>query len=148
MYEWATPRAHAKSLALELTAPERLPGLNTDATRLRQILFNLTYNALKFTEGGRVELRARVEGQAPGRLVLEVADTSIGLGAEQCERIFDAFRQADASTTRRFGGTGLGLTISRCLARLLGGDLVVASRLGEGSVFRVCLPLKPPRDLE
>jgi signal transduction histidine kinase/ActR/RegA family two-component response regulator len=142
VHEWASGRARAKGLELALTLPERMPFLHSDATRLRQILFNLTDNALKFTERGRVELRARVDSAGAQRqLVMEVADTGIGLTSQQCERIFDAFAQADESTTRRFGGTGLGLTISRCLARLLGGDLVVESTPGTGSVFRLQLPI-------
>ena len=142
VHEWALPRARSKGLALELMAPKRLPFLNTDTTRLRQILFNLTENALKFTERGRVELRARAElGTAQPQLVIEVADTGIGLTPEQCARVFDAFTQADESTTRRFGGTGLGLAISRNLAHLLGGELAVESAPGTGSVFRLRLPV-------
>ncbi len=141
VHEWALPRARAKGLDLVLSIPKRLPFLNTDATRLRQILFNLTDNALKFTERGRVEVRAGDSGCSQPRLTIEVCDTGIGLTPEQCGRIFDSFTQADESTTRRFGGTGLGLAISRNLAHLLGGELVVESTLGSGSLFRLELPI-------
>jgi CheY-like chemotaxis protein len=145
VHEWALPRASAKGLELELSLPSRLPCLNSDATRLRQILFNLTDNALKFTERGRVELRAHIDTRAaPARLAIEVSDTGIGLTPEQCGVIFDAFTQADESTTRRFGGTGLGLAISRNLAQLLGGELSVASTPGAGSLFRLELPIDAP----
>jgi CheY-like chemotaxis protein/anti-sigma regulatory factor (Ser/Thr protein kinase) len=142
VHEWALPRARAKGLELALSIPKQLRVLNSDPTRLRQILFNLTDNALKFTERGRVELRAREDASAPERrLTIEVCDTGIGLTPEQCVRIFESFTQADESTTRRFGGTGLGLAISRNLAHLLGGELTVESTLGSGSLFRLELPI-------
>jgi CheY-like chemotaxis protein/CHASE3 domain sensor protein len=116
-------------------APERL---ETDPQRLGQILKNLISNALKFTEAGQVSLRV-----SPGTgdtLRFEVQDTGIGISEHQREIIFDAFRQADGSTHRKYGGTGLGLTISRDLARLLGGDISVASTPGQGSTFTLTLP--------
>jgi len=113
--------------------------IHSDATRLHQVLVNLVGNAIKFTEHGGVTMR--LEYLAPDashsapRLAIDVVDTGIGLGSSDRERIFDAFSQGDASLTRRHGGTGLGLTISRALARLLGGDITVESAPA-GSVFR------------
>jgi PAS domain S-box-containing protein len=120
-----------------------------DEHRVRQILVNLLSNAVKFTEpGGRVRLRCRTEaagpdGAPPDRggswVAVGVEDTGIGIAADQMERIFEPFVQLDAGHTRRQGGTGLGLTISRQIARLMGGDLTVSSRLGEGSHFTLWL---------
>lgn len=111
----------------------------TDPARLRQILINLVGNAIKFTTAGEVRVTIRVRGQ---RLEFDVADTGIGLTAEQAAILFQAFTQADASMSRRFGGTGLGLVIARRLARLLGGDIdLVAAKLDVGSRFRLTLPL-------
>ena len=130
-------RAEQKGLALEAEIAEDLsPELATDPMRLRQILVNLLGNAIKFTEAGTITLRARTEGEGEDvRLVCDVVDTGIGMDEDQLERIFQPFSQADSSMTRRFGGTGLGLTISRRLASLLGGDLTVDSVPGEGSTF-------------
>ncbi len=115
----------------------------SDPVRLRQILLNLGSNAVKFTERGGVTFAvAQQEGASgPQRLVLSVTDSGIGMTAEQQVRIFDPFAQADDSTTRRYGGTGLGTTISRHLAELLGGSLAVESEPGRGSDFRLTLPL-------
>jgi CheY-like chemotaxis protein/CHASE3 domain sensor protein len=124
------------SAAVAPQAPERL---ETDPQRLGQILKNLVSNALKFTESGAVSLRVAT---GTGNTVrFEVKDTGIGISEHQREIIFDAFRQADGSTHRKYGGTGLGLTISRDLARLLGGDISVESTPGEGSIFTLTLPL-------
>ncbi|XJC77979.1 ATP-binding protein [Delftia tsuruhatensis] len=106
--------------------------------RVQQILVNLLGNAVKFTERGHVLLRVRYE---QGVLQLDVHDTGIGIAAEKIHRIFDPFAQADASTTRRFGGTGLGTTISRQLAELMGGSIQLHSTVGVGTVFEVRLPL-------
>jgi PAS domain S-box-containing protein len=117
-----------------------------DAFRIQQILLNLMGNALKFTHQGHVTLR--VSG-ADGHLLLSVVDTGIGIDAAGVERIFDPFAQADASTTRRYGGTGLGTTIARQLAELMGGSIGVVSQVGQGSTFTVQLPLhtgRPPAD--
>ena len=113
--------------------------VNADPTRLRQILVNLVGNAVKFTERGEVILRARgIEG---GGARIEVSDTGIGIAEEACGHIFDAFTQADGSTTRLFGGTGLGLAIVRQLVERMGGRIGVDSELGRGSTFWVELPL-------
>ncbi len=117
-----------------------------DAFRIQQILLNLMGNAIKFTHQGHVTLR--VSG-ADGQLLLSVVDTGIGIDAAGVERIFDPFAQADASTTRRYGGTGLGTTIARQLAELMGGCIAVVSHVGQGSTFTVQLPLhtgRPPAD--
>ena len=107
--------------------------------RLKQILLNLLSNACKFTKAGEVALRVRV---ADGRNWIEfaVADTGIGMTAEQQAKLFEEFTQADASTAQHFGGTGLGLALSRKLARMMGGDVTVTSEPGKGSVFTVRLP--------
>lgn len=121
--------------------PECLVG---DPARVRQIVINLVGNAIKFTSEGEVVVTAEVmeRHDTEVKLHLSVADTGIGISREHQEKIFDAFTQADTSTTRRFGGTGLGLSISSKLARLMGGELDVESRLGEGSRFHLYLPLK------
>jgi CheY-like chemotaxis protein/anti-sigma regulatory factor (Ser/Thr protein kinase) len=142
-------RARAKGLELEVESAGGIPELvRTDPTRLRQILLNLVNNAIKFTDEGRVVLRFRLEEDgAAARLAFEVEDTGVGLTSEQLERIFHPFVQADTSTTRKYGGSGLGLTISQTLARLLGGDLTCDSRPGRGSVFRVTIDPGPLADV-
>jgi len=135
------PEASQKGVALEVqtddTVPARVLG---DAGRLRQIVINLVGNAVKFTAQGSVQVRLSANA-AGGRhlLRLEVADTGIGIDPEMLEQIFDRFTQAESDTTRRFGGTGLGLTISRMLARRMGGDITARSRPGAGSVFTATL---------
>jgi signal transduction histidine kinase/CheY-like chemotaxis protein/ligand-binding sensor domain-containing protein len=115
--------------------PSRLVG---DPYRLRQVLLNLVNNAIKFTSSGCVELRSRVYDRCGSSvtLIFSVADTGIGIPADKTNLIFEAFRQADSSTAREFGGTGLGLTISARLVAMMGGDLWVESKPGEGSVFQ------------
>ena len=110
-----------------------------DAARVRQIVFNLLSNALKFTKAGHVRLSIDVGDD--DRLLLAVTDSGIGIPADKIEEIFESFRQADAGTTRQFGGTGLGLSICRNLARAMGGDVSVSSRVGQGAVFTLALPL-------
>jgi CheY-like chemotaxis protein len=110
--------------------------IQTDPLRLRQILVNLLGNAVKFTPAGKITMTIRCEGSGAGHLLCaEVVDSGIGMNPEQLERLFRPFSQADESITRKFGGTGLGLTISRQLARLLGGEIEVKSTLGVGSTF-------------
>jgi two-component system sensor histidine kinase EvgS len=123
---------------------EDVPGwVALDELRLRQILVNLLGNAVKFTAAGTIRLAVTCTTGPAGepRLDVAVSDTGIGMTAKQLGRLFEPFSQADASTTKVFGGTGLGLTISRRLARMLGGDITVQSEPGRGSVFRLCLPL-------
>ena len=131
-------RAHRKGLELTCDiahdVPDRVIG---DPGRLRQILVNLAGNAIKFTEAGEVGVRVRFEGELDGHCALSfaVVDTGIGIPADKQSFIFDAFSQADGSTTRRFGGTGLGLTISSRLVAMMGGKITVDSQVGRGSTF-------------
>jgi signal transduction histidine kinase len=129
---------------LVVDAQENLGALNVDPMRLRQILLNLLSNACKFTNQGEVKLRARRVANGRDWIELAVADTGIGMTAEQQAKLFEEFTQADASTARRYGGTGLGLAITRKLARMMGGDVTVQSEPGEGSVFTVRLPSGAP----
>ena len=139
----AAQRIQAERKGLQLRqhiAPQVPAYLKGDALRIQQVLTNLVGNAVKFTEHGHVSLNATYD---QGTLRLSVQDSGIGISPQQIERIFDPFAQADASTTRRYGGTGLGTTISRQLVELMGGDITVTSQLGLGSEFIVILPLKP-----
>ncbi|WP_300674184.1 response regulator [Desulfoluna sp.] len=134
--------------------PERLVG---DPLRLQQVLVNLTSNAVKFTDGGEITLRMEVmeESETHVTLMFQVADTGIGLDSETSAGLFDAFAQADGSTTRKYGGTGLGLTICKRIVQMMGGDITVSSTLGEGSSFTftapmakdTTIPLRCPYDL-
>ncbi len=140
-------RAEEQGLTLVERRDGPLPAvIRSDPTRLRQILVNLTGNAIKFTGKGRVELALRLvraDGAPEGCLEFSVRDTGIGMDEQQAARLFQPFVQADSSTTRRFGGTGLGLVISRRLARLLGGDVLATSVPGQGSTFTVRIPSGP-----
>ncbi len=138
-------QADAKGLALRADVAADVPlGLIGDPLRLRQVLLNLLGNAVKFTAAGQVVLRLQLRTREAGLawLRFEVADTGIGIAAEQQERIFEPFVQADSSTTRRFGGTGLGLSIVRRLVDLMGGTVQLQSQPGQGSVFSVELPFR------
>jgi PAS domain S-box-containing protein len=139
-------RADSKRIELKTSYEGPLPEtIESDPTRLRQILINLVGNALKFTEAGHVEIGVRylADPAAEGRMEFTVRDTGIGMSAEELGRLFRPFTQADASTTRKFGGTGLGLTISKRFANLLGGDLVANSEAGHGSTFTVTVSSGP-----
>ena len=138
-------QASLKGLALAPRYADQAPGVFIgDATRIRRVLTNLIGNAIKFTERGGVEVEVqcveRTREQA--RMQLSVRDTGIGIPAGKLDLIFEKFTQADGSMTRRYGGTGLGLAIVKQLVELLGGTIQVESRIGEGSVFRVELPLQ------
>ncbi len=138
------PRAAEAGIALEMVVEDDVPAwLLGDAGRIRQVLINLGGNAVKFTKQGSVTVRVRCDAVRDGvaGVRFEVSDTGIGIPASAFESIFDAFTQADASTTRRFGGTGLGLAISRDLVRCMGGELGVASEEGRGSSFWFVVPL-------
>jgi PAS domain S-box-containing protein len=139
-------RAALKGLTLSIEFAGGMPeSIESDPTRLRQILTNLVGNAIKFTEAGGVRLAASIqrgEDEKP-LLQVQVIDTGLGMSAESLGRLFSPFVQADTSTSRKFGGAGLGLSISRRLARLLGGDISVNSAPGEGSVFTVSIPTGP-----
>ncbi len=131
--------AAAKGLQFEVTVDPELPlRIVADPTRVRQVLFNLLNNAIKFSDTGSVTLGVRGAGE---RIVFTVTDTGIGMSAQTLSQLFQRFTQGDASPSRRHGGTGLGLEISRNLARLMGGDLRVASTLGVGSQFVFDMPL-------
>ena len=121
----------------------KLGPLTTDPMRLKQILLNLLGNACKFTKQGEVALHVRKVADGHNWIELTVADSGIGMTAEQLAKLFQEFSQADSLTARRYGGTGLGLALSRKLARMMGGDVTVTSELGKGSVFTVRLPGDP-----
>jgi PAS domain S-box-containing protein len=143
--EMVAPRAHEKTLTLVC---EIAPGVSNDLvgdpTRLRQVLLNLLGNAIKFTQSGSVSLRVEpdADGAVPTALRFTVTDTGIGIADDKLDRIFERFTQADSSTTRRFGGSGLGLTISRRLVELMGGRIWVDSQVDEGSQFAFAVPFE------
>ena len=139
--ELLAAKVREKNLALmTFIDPDLPPVLSGDATRLRQVLLNLTGNAVKFTTHGEIQLRALCEGD--GKTIrFEIQDTGIGLSAATQEKLFRSFTQADSSTTRRYGGTGLGLAISKRLVELMGGRIGVDSKEGSGSTFWFTLPL-------
>ncbi len=138
------PLSEAKGLRFELTVEDGAGGAwRGDPLRVRQILYNLVSNAVKFTQVGGVVVRlAANEGEGETGLRFTVTDSGIGMSAEQTERLFDKFVQADSSMSRRFGGAGLGLAICRQLSRAMGGRIGVESTLGQGSCFTVELPLE------
>jgi len=138
------PQAHGKKIELTCMIPPDLPeSLNGDPGRLRQVVTNLLSNAIKFTVEGEVVVEVSLLDETSDsiRLRLSVRDTGIGIPEDKRASIFESFTQAEAGTTRRYGGTGLGLTISRQLVRLMGGEIGVASEVGEGSTFWVELRL-------
>ncbi len=138
----ATEKGIRLVIAPETAIPERIL---SDPVRLRQILVNLIGNAIKFTEQGSVTVRVQCDAANPAGPLLRfvVEDTGVGIPAERLPRLFQAFEQADASTTRKFGGTGLGLRISATLARKLGGHIVAASEVGKGTVFALSVTTGP-----
>jgi PAS domain S-box-containing protein len=132
-------KADEKGIALRVVFDSALPAhIHSDPSRLRQVFTNLVGNAIKFTASGEVRINVRVQHQA-GVMQIDIADSGIGIPTSRLESIFEPFVQAEASTTRQFGGTGLGLTISRRFARALGGDVVATSQPGVGSVFHVSI---------
>jgi len=143
--EMVAIRADEKGLTVVCEiAPEVPRDLVGDPTRLRQVLLNLLGNAIKFTESGEVTLRVtpHPDGSIPGALRFDVSDTGIGIPQEKLSAVFERFTQADSSTTRRYGGSGLGLTISKRLVELMGGRIWVESGVGKGSVFSFAVPLE------
>jgi PAS domain S-box-containing protein len=142
------PLIEGQGNTLAVQYPMGLGAMRTDATRLRQVLFNLLHNANKFTTRGRISLNVTIEAASSANgtplpmqlVVFQVSDTGIGMTPEQQQQLFRPFRQADSSTTRKYGGTGLGLALSRSLCQMLGGDIQVQSALGQGSTFTVRLP--------
>ncbi|OCQ97892.1 histidine kinase [Oscillatoriales cyanobacterium USR001] len=161
------PLAEKNSNILEIKYAEDIGELQTDLTKVRQSLLNLLSNASKFTQSGLITLavtrevidpetkgskflsqQLTVKGQQPTEwIVFTVSDTGIGMNAEQLEKVFDPFTQADSSTTKKYGGTGLGLTITQKLCQLMGGDILVKSELDRGSTFTILLPATLPQKL-
>ena len=146
--ELLQPQYDEKGLGLELEIDEAAPVfIQTDREKLRQILVNFLSNAVKFTKTGGATVQLQPCSKSDGgqyAVCIRVADTGIGIPEDKQEIIFEAFKQADGSTSRRFGGTGLGLTISRELAHLMGGDIIIDSQPGKGSVFSLLLPETMP----
>ncbi|MBU0641003.1 MAG: response regulator [Planctomycetes bacterium] len=147
-------RADQQGLSLRAEFDGRIPEtIRSDTTRIKQVLINLVGNAIKFTETGSVRLVARlvspdlIAGDAEPMLQFDVIDTGMGMSNDQLDRLFQPFSQVDSSTTRRFGGTGLGLTISKRLANLLGGDITADSEPGVGSVFHFKIATGPLEDV-
>jgi adenylate cyclase len=135
-----TPLAAKNGNKLELRLAAHIGSMRTDRTKVKQCLLNILSNASKFTQGGKLTVEVeRLEADCP-MIQIAISDTGIGMSEEQLGRLFQAFSQADASTTKKFGGTGLGLAITRHFCRLLGGDISVASRVGEGSTFTIVIP--------
>jgi signal transduction histidine kinase len=145
------PLVEKNGNALVVECPDDIGSMHADQTKVRQALFNLLSNAAKFTDHGRIEVRVAREDPSPnpvpcegkgqgGGVTFAVSDTGIGMTEEQLGRLFEAFSQAEASTSSTYGGTGLGLAISRHFCRLMGGDLTVTSTYGQGSTFTMTLP--------
>jgi signal transduction histidine kinase len=130
---------------LKLDFDDDIGAMQTDMNKVQQLLFNLLSNAAKFTEGGTITLnveRRSNNQQSPDEIMFRVTDTGIGMAPEQMELLFKAFTQADDSTTRKYGGTGLGLTICQHFCGMMGGKMNVESEVGQGSTFTVFLPAK------
>ena len=141
----AQPLMNQNNNHFKVERGEQLGRVHQDLTKLRQSLLNLVSNAAKFTHDGHITLQATRQTRADGDwLIFAVKDTGIGIAADKLEHVFDEFSQADNSTTRDYGGTGLGLTISRRFCQMLGGDLTVTSQPGVGSTFTIRLPAVLP----
>ena len=135
------PLVEKNANELELRCPEDIGVMHADVTRVRQVLFNLLSNACKFTKEGRITLEAIREKAADGEwMVFKVSDTGIGMSPDQVAKLFKPFTQADASTTRKYGGTGLGLTISKYFCNMMHGDLTLESEYGKGTTFTARIP--------
>jgi signal transduction histidine kinase/CheY-like chemotaxis protein len=134
------------SNALEVRCPANLGAMRADMTKVRQSLFNLLSNASKFTKNGKITLEAarEISPTKDDWIVFRVSDTGIGMTPEQQDRVFEAFSQADATTARDFGGTGLGLTITKTFCRMMGGDVALTSEPGKGTTFTIRLPTEVP----
>ena len=136
------PLIEKNSNVLTTELPDSPIEMNSDRTKIRQCLFNLISNAAKFTSNGSITLRMFLSGDDDSpRVNILVTDTGIGMSEDQCTNVFDAFTQADESTTRNYGGTGLGLTITKRICEMLGGSISVDSKLDEGTSFHIELPL-------
>ena len=135
------PMADDKQITFVVELLDEDQAIQTDGTKLRQMLVNLLSNGIKFTDKGEVRLGCAVNN---GVLEIQIADTGVGIAPENIEDVFEPFWQAEQTATRKTGGTGLGLSVTRKLARLLGGDVTVASRFGAGTTFLLTLPMKAP----
>ena len=137
-----TPLMDKNGNRFEIEAPADIGTMNVDLVKLKQSLINLLSNAAKFTKGGLVKLTMTKSKSDTGRTMFSFAvkDSGIGMNDEQMGRLFQAFTQADTSTTRNYGGTGLGLTITKHFATMLGGDIAVTSKPGKGSTFTIVVP--------
>jgi signal transduction histidine kinase len=135
------PMAADKKLGFVVELLEEDQAIQTDGTKLRQMLVNLLSNGIKFTDEGEVRVACAVDS---GNLEVRIADTGVGIASENFEDVFEPFWQAEQTATRKTGGTGLGLSVTRKLARLLGGDVTVVSRMGAGTTFLLTLPMKAP----
>jgi len=136
-----TPLAKKASNALVVNCADEVGSIHSDLTKVRQILFNLLSNACKFTRNGTITLTARRDtNKAVDWIEFQVRDTGIGMTPDQQAKVFEAFTQADASTTRTYGGTGLGLAITKSFSRLMGGDVALTSEAGKGTIFTIRLP--------
>lgn len=136
-------QVHEKNVALNLALPEKIEHITTDPTKLQQVLMNLVGNAIKFTNEGSVEVRVITDPASDKPIAITVRDSGIGIPQDRMDAIFEAFEQAERSTTRKYGGTGLGLPICRSLCALLGFELAVSSEAGVGSTFTVDLRPQP-----
>ena len=141
MVDNGKPMADDKQIAFVVELLDEDQAIQTDGTKLRQMLVNLLSNGIKFTEKGEVRLGCAVNN---GILEIQIADTGVGIAPENLDDVFEPFWQAEQSVTRKTGGTGLGLSVTRKLARLLGGDVTVASRFGAGTTFLLTVPMKAP----
>jgi signal transduction histidine kinase len=135
------PMASAKKLKYVIELLDEDQAIQTDATKFRQMLVNLLSNGVKFTEKGEVRLTTSVRN---GLVEIRITDTGVGIDAQHIDNVFEPFWQVEQTATRSTGGTGLGLSVTRKLARLLGGDVAVSSRVGEGTTFLLTLPLLAP----
>ncbi len=143
------PLVEKNNNSFEINCKEDVGLITTDLTKLRQLLLNLISNAGKFTENGKVTLTAEHEYlEDTPWLVFSISDSGIGLSEDQLEKLFQDFAQADSSTTRKYGGTGLGLAISQRFCRIMGGDITVESKLGQGTTFKIHLPALPAKKVQ
>ena len=141
------PLVRNRNNRLQLSDANGLPALHSDSAKFRQIFVNLLSNANKFTASGSIQVRAKETPDRSGWLEFSVQDTGIGMSQEQQNRVFDAFVQADSSTSANYGGTGLGLAICREYCELMGGSITVQSEPGVGSTFVIQLPIGPESTL-
>ncbi len=136
------------AIVLQSEVPDTLATVKTDSAKLKQVIINLVGNALKFTEQGSVTVRLDLAADQKTPVAIAVVDTGIGIPEDRLEAIFEAFQQADAGTSRKYGGTGLGLTLSRSICLLMGYDLIVESEMGKGSTFKIVLGERAERPVK